>query len=197
MVLRMSPKRVLQKVLQKVLPTAPLALACLLVVGAPSAPASNALTESAEASLQALQSLQKCGEAKLSVLFWDVYESALYTPTGSWEPSVRPLRLQIRYLRDIAAKDLVKQTRKEWEAQSLSHPSHPEWLATLETLWPDVTKGDLLDLYVDENNISTFYFNGEKLGEIGEPLFGEHFAGIWLSPNTTRPELRAALIGKS
>lgn len=139
--------------------------------------------------------LLKCGEAKLSVLFWDVYESALYTPVGACQPEARPLKLEITYLRDIPAADLIKQTRKEWEAQDLEHPKHPEWLATLGTLWPDVKEGDRLELHVDENNISTFYFNGEKLGEIWEPLFGEHFAGIWLSPNTTRPELREALLG--
>ena len=139
--------------------------------------------------------LAKVGEAKLSVMFWDVYESSLYTADGNYQAGVRPLRLEIRYLRDIAAKDLVKQTGKEWRAQGIEFTDHDEWLNELLTLWPDVSEGDVIALAIDASGRATFEFNGAPLGSIEDPRFGEDFAGIWLSPNTTRPELRAALIG--
>ncbi len=140
--------------------------------------------------------LQKCGEAKLSVLFWEVYESSLYTPTGAYEQGTRPLRLEIRYLRDIRGGDLVKQTKKEWDAQGLAHPNQSTWLARLTELWPDVSEDDVIALHLDDRNISRFTLNGETIGTIEDPDFGEQFAAIWLSPNTTRPELRQALIGE-
>lgn len=140
--------------------------------------------------------LEKCGEAKLSVLFWDVYESTLYTPNGAYVPEVRPLRLEIRYLRDIKGIDLVKQTGKEWRDQGLEDPRHTIWLGELLSLWPDVSKGDVITLDLDESGIARFSFNDDTLGSITDPDFGRDFAGIWLSPNTTRPELRAALIGR-
>lgn len=68
------------------------------------------------------QALLKCGAARLKVLFWDIYESSLYTPDGTWSEGVRPLRLDIRYLRAISALDLVKQTGKEWAEQGKSSP---------------------------------------------------------------------------
>ena len=141
--------------------------------------------------------LQKCGEAKLTVLFWDIYESSLYTPTGQYHPDIRPLRLEIKYLRQIKADDLIEQTAKEWQAQGLHDSRHGAWLETLGTLWPDVRKHDVLALSITEDGSAAFTFNGEPLGVIEDPDFGSAFAGIWLSPTTTRPELRAALIGEA
>ena len=140
--------------------------------------------------------LQKCGEAKLSVLFWEVYESSLFTATGSYTPGTRPLRLEIRYLRDIRGEDLVKQTQKEWEAQGLAHANQSAWLKRLTELWPDVVEDDVIALHIDDGNISRFSVNGETVGTIEDPDFGEQFAAIWLSPDTTRPKLRRALIGE-
>ena len=138
--------------------------------------------------------LQKCGAAKLRVLFWDVYESTLFTPSGNYEPDARPFRLDIRYLRDISAKDLINQTKKEWRAQGLVNPQQDEWLITLADIWPNVATGDTLVLLVDEENHSEFSMNGVEIGRIESAQFSAAFAGIWLSPKTTRPALRAALI---
>ena len=89
---------------------------------------------------QGNQSLRKCGAARLKVLFWDIYESSLYTPDGTWSEGVRPLRLDIRYLRAISALDLVKQTGKEWAEQGKSSPEHIVWQGELLSIWPDVTE---------------------------------------------------------
>ena len=139
--------------------------------------------------------LQKCGEAKLRVLFWDVYESALFTPNGSYSPDTRPFRLDIRYLRDISARDLITQTEKEWLAQGLADPEQEAWLQKLGEIWPDVETGDTLALLVDENGHSQFTMNGLEIGRIDHPGFSSAFSGIWLAETTTRPALRNALIG--
>ena len=143
------------------------------------------------------QALRKCGAARLKVLFWDIYESSLYTPDGTWSEGVRPLRLDIRYLRAISALDLVKQTGKEWAEQGKSSPQHMVWQGELLSIWPDVTEGDVISLAIDPSGVSTFLFNGDAIGTIGDPQFGEDFAGIWLSPDTTRPALRRQLIGEA
>lgn len=139
--------------------------------------------------------LQKCGEAKLRVLFWDVYESTLFTPNGRYSPDIRPFRLAIRYLRDISASDLINQTQKEWRAQGLADPDQDRWLQKLGEIWPDVETGDTLALLVDEKSHSQFTMNGVEIGRIDNPNFSVAFAGIWLSERTTRPTLRDALIG--
>jgi hypothetical protein len=161
-------------------------LSGLLLLGSLASITANATEQS---------TLQKCGEAKLTVLFWDVYESALFTPNGSYSPDTRPFRLDIRYLRDISASDLIKQTAKEWRAQGLADPAQDAWLQKLGEIWPDVATGDTLALLVDEKSYSQFTMNGVEIGRIDNPSFSDAFAGIWLSDATTRPALRNALIG--
>lgn len=140
--------------------------------------------------------LQLVGETRLKFMFWSVYDARLYTDNGQYEEGKRPLRLSLQYLLDIESEALVSRTRDEWDTQSLSHPRQEQWLQQLAGMWPDITEKDEITLHVDADNLSTFYFNGEVLGTIEDPEFGQHFLAIWLSPNTTRPDMRLALLGK-
>lgn len=136
------------------------------------------------------------GEARLQVLLWPVYQSRLFAPGGSYDPDARPIRFEITYLRDISADDLVDRTRVEWDHLSLQHPQQEQWLTQLQNLWPDVQEGDTLSLVLDESS-SRFYFNDNLLGEMPDAAFGPQFLAIWLSPGTSRPELREALLGNA
>jgi hypothetical protein len=134
------------------------------------------------------------GEARLKVLIWEVYDSALFTPSGRWQ-GVAPYRLSLRYLRDIPAAKLVEETAKAWQEQGRSHPKLNEWLVLLGELWPDITEGDNLVFGLNASGDSAFWFNGSPLGSIDDRDFGSLFGGIWLDPDTPRPGLRAELIG--
>lgn len=140
--------------------------------------------------------LQKVGEATLKVMLWSVYDSRLFTADGQYQEGQRPLRLEIEYLLDIKRDALVKRTQDEWEAMGRDHPEQESWLQQLTELWPNITKNDVLTLVLDAENVATFYRNGERLGSISDPAFGQHFVDIWLSPDCTRPELRLALLGE-
>ena len=134
------------------------------------------------------------GEARLKVLIWEVYDSALFTPSGRWQ-GVAPYRLSLRYLRDIPAAKLVEETEKAWQEQGRSHPRLNEWLVLLAALWPDITEGDNLVFGLNASGDSAFWFNGSPIGSIDDRDFGPLFGGIWLDPDTPRPGLRAELIG--
>ncbi|MEP1471142.1 MAG: chalcone isomerase family protein [Halieaceae bacterium] len=140
--------------------------------------------------------LKKVGEAELRVLFWSIYNSTLYSADGQYSEGQRPLQLKIQYLLDIDSEALVERTGEEWSSQGMNHERQQQWLDALATLWPDVSKNDVLTLDIDEQDRSTFYRNGELLGVIEDPEFGDSFTGIWLSPTTTRPKLRLALTGQ-
>ncbi|GIS02001.1 MAG: hypothetical protein CM15mP103_05520 [Gammaproteobacteria bacterium] len=56
------------------------------------------------------------GEARLKVLIWEVYDSALFTPSGRWQGDA-PYRLSLHYLRNIPAAKLVEETEKAWREQ--------------------------------------------------------------------------------
>lgn len=147
-------------------------------------------------ALQAAEGdLEKVGEARLKVMLWSVYDSRLYAPGGEYQRGTRPLKLEIEYLRDIRAEDLVERTGKEWGSLGLRHERRDEWMNRLRSLWPDISKDDVLTLELDADSHATFYHNGEHLGSIDDSAFGQHFIDIWLSPKTSRPEIRLALIG--
>ena len=134
------------------------------------------------------------GEARLKVFIWEVYDSALFTPSGRWQGDA-PYQLSLHYLRDIPAAKLIEETDKAWQEQGRNHPKQGEWLRLLGDLWPDITEGDNLVFGLNASGDSAFWFNGVPIGSIDDRDFGPLFGGIWLAPDTPRPELRAQLIG--
>ena len=79
----------------------------------------------------------------------------------------------------------------------LSPQQASEWLATMQRAFPDVKAGDeLLGVHVPGSG-ARFYFNGQLRATVDDPAFSARFFGIWLSPGTSAPQLRTALIGAS
>ena len=134
------------------------------------------------------------GRAKLSVLFWDVYESELYTPSGEWFDQA-PFRLVLTYLRKVSAEQLVEETEKVWREQDLYNSRSEKWLNYLLDIWPDVSPGDTLTFQVNPDNDSVFFFNGQQIGTVADTEFGRRFGGIWLAENSPKPKLRNQLVG--
>lgn len=143
-----------------------------------------------------IDNLKKVGGAKLEVLFWDIYESELYSPTGKFLPDQYPLALKIRYLRNIKAQSLVEKTGEEWEKLGYPEEQTQKWLSQIEDLWPDIQKGDELLLLINSQEQSVFYYNDKALGVLSDETFGPGFAAIWLDENCSYPTLRNQLIGK-
>lgn len=140
--------------------------------------------------------LQKVGEATLSKLFWTIYDSRLYTTSGEYRGIEPDLMLEITYQRKISSKQLIDSTRDEWQALSLyKKTSSEQWLTQLGKLWPDVDKGDVIKLQLDQQLNSHFYFNGNAIGNINDPAFTRQFLAIWLSPDSNHPEMQRQLIG--
>ena len=135
------------------------------------------------------------GEARLKVLLWKVYDSALYTPSGRWL-GAGPYQLSLTYLRDIPVEQLIKETRKAWDEQNRMHPEQENWLQALAEMWPDISAGDNLVFGVGADDQNQFWFNGQSIGGIDHPDFAAFFGGIWLSEDSPRPTLRTRLIGK-
>lgn len=141
-------------------------------------------------------SFQTVGEARLRVFLFDVYDSELSTPTGAYEPGQRPVKLKITYLRAFKASSIVQQTIKEWRHLGLAPEQYEPYLALIDGLWPDIEKGDTLTFIVGTDEGTEFLHNGRSLGGVNHPSFAQDFLAIWLSPDTSQPELRAQLIGE-
>jgi len=136
------------------------------------------------------------GRAEFSYLFWDVYQSQLFTKTGRIpnKKTSEDLVLNITYLRNIESKDLVKSTVEQWQHLKVPEKTYQKYVSTLQELWPDIKPNDSLTLYVSKDK-STFYFNNQFLGNVDGTEFGKLFSDIWLSENTSEPDLRKQLLG--
>ena len=144
-----------------------------------------------------LDDLKIVGEAKLKVLFWDVYNSSLYSKTGEYQVGQYPQTLKINYLRDIDAEDLIERTQDEWEKLGIKQVTFSQWIPLLTNIFPDIKKGDTLLLSVSENQQSEFFFNGKTIGKITDQSFGKSFLHIWLDENCSYPKVRNKLIGSN
>lgn len=138
------------------------------------------------------------GSAKFSVLFWDIYNSTLYTKSGKYlhKSSPKSLLFEIEYLKDITTNDLVERTVQQWKYLDISESEYSKFIPILKVIWPDISSGDKLAMLL-QNNQSVFYFNDMKVGHIEEKEFSKLFLDIWLSPKTSQTKLRSQLLGET
>lgn len=138
--------------------------------------------------------LSKVGETRLRVYFFRVYDATLFTASGAY-PDEQETALQLNYLRDIRAQQLIDTTRDEWNKLGYSVDAVAEaWLAQLGQIWPDVSQGDcLIARHVDQQ--IRFYNDQGLLGAIDDQNFAERFLAIWLSEQSSFRRNRDELVG--
>ncbi len=139
------------------------------------------------------QDLTVVGKARFSVLFWDIYDSALFSSSGKYQTNENFL-FEITYLRDIEGEELLQRTIEQWQHIGIDAEIYQTYVNQLERLWPDIKAGDQLSLWVTPSE-SIFFYNQNYLGTIDGNSFGETFTAIWLSPKTSQPKLRKKLLG--
>jgi hypothetical protein len=62
-------------------------------------------------------------------------------------------------------------------------------------VFPDVRQGDRLVGLQRPGTGASFWINGRFQGEVRDVEFARRFFGIWLSPQTSEPAMRRALLG--
>ena len=137
------------------------------------------------------------GQAKFSVLFWDIYNSKFYSSTGHYEvaDAKQTLLFEITYLKDISQQELIERTVEQWQHLGLPAKKYQGYIQPLQEIWPDISKGDSLALLVS-NQGNQFYFNNHYIGHVDDKEFSQHFLDIWLSRKTSQPKLRRSLLGE-
>ena len=140
--------------------------------------------------------LSLVGTSTLRVMLFNVFDSALYTESGSWDDPEGSFRLTLTYKRSLKARWLVRSTGEEWAHLGIEGDRTEYWKEQLAEMWPDVSKGDSITLDVDAQGVSYFFYNQNEIGAITDPDFGPLFAAIWLSPDTSQPKHRERLLGE-
>jgi hypothetical protein len=146
---------------------------------------------------QALPQSQLVGKGRLTVWGFQVYDARLWAPAGFAAGSFasQPLALELAYLRDFAAKDIAERSLQEMRrSQAITDAQAARWRAELLRVIPNISRGDrILGLHRPGVG-AAFWFNGKISGEITDAEFARLFFGIWLSPQTSEPKLRDALL---
>ncbi len=137
------------------------------------------------------------GSGTLRFLGLEVYEAQLWVRPGfdakSWPQ--QPLALELRYARDFSAKAIAARSVEEMQRQQAVSAAQAErWKAQLGAALPDVTAGDRLVGIYTPGQGARFIANGRESGKVADPLFARLFFGIWLSPQSSEPALREALL---
>ena len=138
--------------------------------------------------------LKPVGEATMTWWGFTLYQAALKTRTGEYQERQYPLYLELTYARPLKSEWILQATDQQWQHLGVAEEKRQAWLDDLATLLPDVQTGDRLALYMPSAQQHQFYHNGKVLGRVNDPTFAEQFLAIWLSPRTSRPEIRAQLI---
>lgn len=135
------------------------------------------------------------GETRLSVLWFDIYDARLASPTGVFESVESPQLLTLTYLRDIKKSALIKETRKHIKPFA-NESDRKQWLIQLSTFFPTVKKGDQIAFLIDDTGKGHFFHNQKWIGTLEDTAFSSAFINIWLSDNSQYPKLAKRLRGE-
>jgi hypothetical protein len=69
-----------------------------------------------------------------------------------------------------------------------------QWLSQMRSLFPNVVAGDRITGIQTPGESTRFFLNGQLRGEVRDADFTRAFFSIWLSPRTSEPKLRQALL---
>jgi hypothetical protein len=135
------------------------------------------------------------GEGVLKFFFKDIYTARLYASNGEWTNDA-PYALELTY--DLGLKGDKIAERSIVEMRKIGYEDEEQlgrWLAEMTRIFPDVEDGTILTGIYTAEQRTLFYENNTLIGEIEDPEFGKAFFNIWLSQDTSEPELRQALLG--
>ena len=101
------------------------------------------------------------------------------------------------YARTFSARDIAERSLQEMKRQtSINKAREADWTNKLAAVLPDVKPGDSLLGFHRPDQGAMFQSGGRTLGTVDDPVFSALFFGIWLSPATSEPALRTALIAQ-
>jgi hypothetical protein len=139
------------------------------------------------------------GQAKMTFWGFEVYQATLWVGPGFAEAAYEqsPLALELLYLREFKGADIAKRSIAEMRRQAPMSPAQEAtWEAQMRALFPDVKTGDRITGVHQPGTGAVFWSNSRRLGEVRDPAFARQFFGIWLSAQTSEPQLRRALLAQ-
>ena len=140
-----------------------------------------------------LHGLSRWGTGEYRWFGFALYQASLWAAD---DPQQAPLALRLEYRRSLSGATIAEASVREMRRLGSDEASLQRWQRQMAALFPDVRAGDaLLGRY--HTGGAEFWFNDRRLGEIADAQFARQFFAIWLDPQTSAPQLRAALLRRS
>ena len=137
------------------------------------------------------------GKTRLTVWGFDVYDASLWVAPG-FNPdklTAQPFALELAYLRNFTNTDIAERSIVEMRrSATITDAQAKDWTAVMLRVFPNVKKGDRIMGVYRPGAGTAFLVNGKPTGEVMDVEFARLFFGIWLSPKTSEPKMRSALL---
>ncbi|MEE4278512.1 MAG: chalcone isomerase family protein [Halieaceae bacterium] len=142
-----------------------------------------------------LEGMSVVGEARMRVLFWDVYDARLLAPEGHYCED-QPFALSLTYLRKLDGDKIAARSVEEMRKQGVDDEAALQrWYTRLLAIIPDVGDQDEIVGVASADGSTRFFLDGNAIGRVDEPAFTQAFFSIWLGEATSEPKFRDNLLG--
>ena len=138
------------------------------------------------------------GQATLRYFGLRIYHAKLWTLNDFRAElgTQQPLVLELEYLRALQGRAIAERSLQEMQrAGPIDDAKAQRWLAEMQRIFPDVQAGDRISGQHLPGLGARFWHNGQLLGQVDDADFARLFFGIWLSPSTSKPDMRLSLLG--
>ena len=173
-------------------------IAFILILAAGNALATQSVVARPAEISEKISDARSIGTTRLRVFGFQIYDATLWAQPSFEAQSYTSstFALEINYLRkfdnDAVAERSIQEMRK---LGGMTDVQATQWLAQMRKIFPDIAKGDRLVGIHNPSVGAVFTFNGKPVGEIKDPEFARLFFGIWLSPQSSEPQMRRELLG--
>lgn len=135
------------------------------------------------------------GSGSLTWLIFTAYDASLWTDAPQWSID-QPFALALDYRMSFSTEELVDSTLEQMAivAPGISAQSTARYRTMLMRAFPPVKSGDRITALHTPGAPVRFFHNGRPTADSIDAAFAEPFFAIWLSPKTSEPDLRAALL---
>ena len=179
-----------------------------LLAGAGAVFCSNfAMAQGAEGAVSAspaastpLAGARLVGQGTMRFLGFEVYRARLWAQPGfdADNYAAHPLALELTYHRAFTGAAIAQRSVEEMQRQASVPPTQAQrWQQRLTEVIPDVQPGDRLTGLYQPGQGMRLWRGNQELAAIDDAELARLFFGIWLSPQTSEPALRSALLARS
>lgn len=145
-----------------------------------------------------IEQARLAGQGEFRWFGMNIYRARLWVGAAGYRaeaPTSSKFALELRYARALEGARIATSSEQQMQKLGLgSATQRAAWLTRMTALFPDVqVNSRIVGVYLPQIG-ARFYLDGKLLGEVADPEFGRAFFAIWLDPNTSAPDLRAALL---